>query len=293
MLADIATIIAPIFICAGLGWSWVRVLRQPYDTSMITMLVTNIGAPCLVFSTLIGIDVPLAEFGTFTVAAAVVMLTTALVAALVVRAAGLPLATFLPPLVFTNSGNMGLPLCLFAFGQTGLSFAIAYFTVSAVSHFTFGIWLVSGHASPTILLKSPTPWAVALALVVLALDVSLPEWITNTTSLLGNFAIPLMLITLGVSLGRMAVTRPSRTVALSALRLILGFTVAWTVTGAFGFEGAARGVLLIQSTMPVAVFNYLFSQRYDRSPSEVASLVVTSTVLAFILLPGLIAVSLA
>lgn len=269
-----------------------RLLHQPYDTSMITRLVTNIGAPCLVFSTLIGIDVPLAEFGMFTAAVAVVMASTAAVAAVILRATGLPIRTFLPPMVFSNAGNMGLPLCLFAFGETGLSFGIAYFTVSAVSNFTFGIWLVSGHSSPTILLKSPTPWAVGLALLVLVLKFPLPEWIVNTTDLLGGFTIPLMLVTLGVSLARMKITRPSRTAALSVLRLALGFAVAWTVTGLFGLEGAARGVLLIQSTMPVAVFNYLFAQRYERAPSEVASLVVTSTLMAFVLLPGLIAVAL-
>lgn len=293
MLADIATIIAPIFVCAGLGWSWVRLLRQPYDTNMVTMLVTNIGAPCLVFSTLIGIDVPLAEFGTFTAAVIVVMVVTAAAATVIMRVAGLPVRTFLPPLLFSNSGNMGLPLCLFAFGPTGLSLGIAYFTVSAVSQFTFGLWLVSGHSSPAVLAKSPTPWAVLFGLSALAMDVTVPEWIANTTDLLGGFAIPLMLVTLGVSLGRMKITKPSRTVALSALRLALGFAVGWLVAEAFGFEGAARGVLLIESTMPVAVFNYLFAQRYERAPAEIASLVVTSTLMAFALLPALIAVALA
>jgi len=120
----------------------------------------------------------------------------------------------------------------------------------------------------------------------------MPEWITRTTELVGGMMIPLMLLSLGVSLARLQVRSLPRATALGALRLGMGLAVGLGLATALGLEGAARGVLIIQSAMPVAVFNYLFASLNQRRPDEVAGTIVTSTALSFATMPGLLWVAL-
>jgi malate permease and related proteins len=116
----------------------------------------------------------------------------------------------------------------------------------------------------------------------------MPLWISNTTTLLGNCAVPLMLFSLGVALARLRFGGTTRAIIMSALRLILGIATGYGVSWAMGLEGTIRSVTILQSAMPVAVFNYLWALRYDNSPEEVAAMVLGSTVLAFLVLPLLL-----
>ena len=160
MISALVAALVPIFVCAGLGFGWSR-LGRAYDTDLVTSLILNIGTPCLVFSTLTGLDVSLTGVARMAGAAALALVSFAVIGALVLRAARLPFHTYLPALTFGNSGNMGLPVCLFAFGETGLALAIAFFSVGSISNFTFGLWLSSGTMSPAALARTPMIYAVA------------------------------------------------------------------------------------------------------------------------------------
>ena len=118
---------------------------------------------------------------------------------------------------------------------------------------------------------------------------TVPAPIVNTTRILSGLTVPLMLITLGVSLAGLGVKKLPQAVLLSVMRLGVGFLVGWGTAELFGFEGVARGVLILQCAMPVAVFNFLFAERYNNQPEEVAGMVVISTVLSFATLPFLLA----
>ena len=288
MIQALVTVLAPIFICAGLGYGWSR-LGRAYDTDLITALIFNFGTPCLVFSTLTGLDLSATDFGRMAGAAALALVSFAVIGALVLRAAKLPFHTYLPALTFGNSGNMGLPVCLFAFGETGLALAIAFFAVGSISNFTFGVWISSGSMSRAALLRTPMIYAVAISVAFMIGGIEVPAWLGNTTRLIGGMTIPLMLVTLGVTLAGLRVTSFWRALALSLLRLGMGFAVGYGLASGLGFEGVARGVLIIQCAMPVAVFNFLFAQRYDRTPGEVAGMVLISTVIALALLPLVLA----
>ena len=288
MISALVAALVPIFVCAGLGFGWSR-LGRAYDTDLVTSLILNIGTPCLVFSTLTGLDVSLTGVARMAGAAALALVSFAVIGALVLRAARLPFHTYLPALTFGNSGNMGLPVCLFAFGETGLALAIAFFSVGSISNFTFGLWLSSGTMSPAALARTPMIYAVAISVVFMSVGIEVPPWLANTTRLIGGLTIPLMLLTLGVTLAGLRVTALWRTIALSILRLTMGFSVGYGLATALGFEGVARGVLIVECAMPVAVFNFLFAQRYDRTPSEVAGMVLISTVMAFAMLPLVLA----
>ena len=284
---EIVGIVAPVFLSAAVGYGWIR-LGRPFDRDLVTRLITDVGAPCLVFSGLISLDARSDDLTTIVGAALLAMACFAALGAAVLRLARLPAHTFLPPLVFGNTGNMGLPLCLFAFGDEGLSLAVCFFATVAITHYSLGVWVWSGRVSVIELLRTPLFYGTLFGVAVLVADVAVPVWLRNTTQLLGGFTIPLMMITMGVSLAELRLHGLPRTVALSILRLGMGVAVGFALSAVLGLEGVARGVVVIQCSMPVAVFNYLFAERYNRSPEAVASLVVLSTMLAFAMLPLLL-----
>ena len=138
------------------------------------------------------------------------------------------------------------------------------------------------------LLDNPTVLSLAAALAVQCLDLQLPRWLANTVNLLGGMTIPMMLLTLGVSLASIRVRHLGQGVLLGALRILAGAGAGWLIGELLDLAPLARGVLVMQSAMPVAVFNYLFALRANRSPEAVASLVLCSTLLSFVLLPLLL-----
>ncbi|MHA1598447.1 MAG: AEC family transporter [Alphaproteobacteria bacterium] len=287
MFGDLLGIIAPVFICSGIGYIWIKQGR-PFDTDLVTALMVNIGGPSLVFSTLIDVEM---TFDTFTImagASAAAIAGFALISGVILKLSGSNIRAYIPSMMFTNCGNMGLPLSLLAFGEPGLALAIVFFTVSSVFQFTIGIGIASGAMSVARLAKIPMLYAIAAAVAVIASSVKPPDVLLNTTRLLGGMTIPMMLIALGVSLGRLKIASFKRSLMLSLLRLVMGFGVGYGVAWVFGFEGLERGIIIMQSAMPVAIFNYLFAERYKHSAEEVAGIVVLSTLLSFATLPALL-----
>lgn len=284
---EILAIIAPVFICAALGMAWART-GQPFDHESITHLVMWVGTPCLIVGTLGTVDVSLALLGNIALAVVAVLLLTAVLAAMLCRVQGLPWRNYLPSLVFPNTGNMGVPLALFAFGETGLAVALTVFMLVAIAQFTLGVAILSGDSAVGGVLRSPVVYAGLLSVMLIAFDWQLPQWLQNTVSMLGDISIPLMLFALGVSLAGINRKYALKALKLGSLRLLLGFAVGWLVAELLGLTGALRGVLIIQSTMPVAVFNYLLAVRYRKSPEEVAGAVMVSTLLSFATLPALL-----
>jgi predicted permease len=287
MLATLTAIIAPILIVAAIGYAWAW-LKRPFDSRLVTALVTTIGTPSLVASTLTKLSVDTTVLGHMALVTVVAFAGFAAVGMVALKLLKLPFHSYLPSLMFPNSGNMGLPLSLFAFGEDGLALAIVFFVISVTLQFTLGIGLAAGSADVRRLLRMPLTYAVALSLLFLATGWPVPKWLANTLDLLGGLTIPLMLVALGVSLGHLRVRSLGRALLLSLVRLGAGFIVGLGVGRAFGLEGEALGVVVLQSTMPVAVFNYLFAELYKREPEDVAGLVVVSTVLSFVTLPPLL-----
>jgi predicted permease len=287
MLSELLTIVAPTFLCAGAGFVWGR-WGPRYDRDVITSLITNIGMPCLVFSSLVRLQLEPRAMAQMAGSALLAFACFAAIGAVVLRVWRLPTHTYLAPLIFGNAGNMGLPLCLYAFGPEGLALAICFYATAASTHFTLGLLIWSGRLSLAELARNPLFAAAVAAILVIVTDFNVPAFVLNTTELLGGFALPLMLLTLGVSISELHTARLGRTTALSLLRLGMGVAVSVALAHVLGLEGRARSVFILEASMPVAVFNYLLAERYQRSPEQVASLVVVSTLIAFALLPVLL-----
>ncbi|MEX2312098.1 MAG: AEC family transporter, partial [Rhodospirillales bacterium] len=166
MIADLARImldvVTPVAVCAAIGFFWAR-MKQPFHSQMVTQLVSNVGVPTLVFSTLVSVDL---DDGVFIDMAAAALLTSAfffVAGYAILRLTGLPLRTYLNPIAFANTGNMGLPLCLLAFGEQGLALGIAYFVINVVLLLTVGIAVASNEYRLMDVLKRPFLYAVLAA----------------------------------------------------------------------------------------------------------------------------------
>ena len=258
MLSQLSAVVLPVLLVAGIGFTWARIGRR-FDSVFITDLATNIGTPCLVAHSLTSLEIDpslLAEMGMAVLTAVAGFLTLGFV---VLRVLKLSINSYLPALTFPNTGNMGLPLALFAFGQEGLALAVVYFSCTVSLQFTLGISLSAGNLSLSRLVRTPTIYAVAISIALLVLDIRLPAWIDNTIGVLGGITIPMMLLTLGVSLAQLKVNALGRNLLLSCVRLAGGFVIALAVAYLYDLPPRAAGVLIIQSSMPVAVFNFLFA----------------------------------
>lgn len=288
LMAQLAGIVLPVFLCAGIGLVWQR-RAMPFDSELVSRLVYKIGAPCLILSVFSRVTLDPRAVAAVALAALVAYLAFATIGAVVLRAAKLPLPSFLPSMVFPLVGSMGLPVSLFAFGQPGLAFALVYFTLGAIGTFTIGAAIAEGRISLAKLAREPVIYAAAIATALLLFDLRLPRWIVNTTGLLGGLVVPMQLIALGSSLAGLRLASLPRAFALSCLRLGMGLVVGFAVAWGFGLDGVARAVVILMSAMPVAVSNYLFALIYKRQPDEVASMVLISTTMAFFGLPVLLA----
>lgn len=282
-------IVAPVFLLATVGFTWVK-LGFEYRINFVTQLATTLAVPCLIFTALMQTDIDPAALTALSLASVVAYLGVTVTAAIVVKATGLHRRTYLAPMIFGNTGNLGLPLALFAFGDEGLSYAVVVFAIMAIWTFTFGIWLVAGAGSFGKVLREPLVWATLLGGLFLWQDWQTPTFLTNTLELIGQMAIPLMLITLGVAVARLTPQGIGRAILLSLVKLALCTGIAWLAAMAFHLDRIAFGVLVIQVATPVAVTSYLLAEKYGAEAQAVAGLVVVSTLLSVGALPLLLAV---
>jgi hypothetical protein len=287
VLATILTAIAPVIITALLGYGWTR-LGRSFDAHALTHLVTEIGTPCLVFSTFANMTVPPGAFAVTAAASLTILVSFLAVASAILRLCGLSLRTYLPSMAFPNTGNLGMPLALYAFGSEGLAYAIVFLTFTSIMNFTIGQAIAAGTMSWRGIARMPIIYAVALGLATSAFGVAVPPFLGNTIALLGSITVPLMLLMLGVSLGSLRVAAFARAFLLSLLRIGMGASIGFAVTAIFGLHGAARAALVMQSSMPAAVFNYLFALRWNNQPEEVAGIVVVSTLITIATAPTLL-----
>lgn len=281
-------IVSPVFLLAAIGYVWIR-LGFEYRVQFVTRMAMTLGVPCLVFVSLMRTEIDPAALTALSLATVVAYGGVTLAGFALVRAFALKQRTYLAPLIFGNTGNLGLPLALFAFGDLGLSYALIVFAIMAIMSFTFGIWLVSGGGSILKVFQEPLVWASVLGAVFMLQGWQTPRFLTNTLDLVGQMAIPLMLITLGVAMARLTPKGMGFALMLSVLKLVMCTSIAWVAGRWFTLDPVAFGVLVLQVATPVAVTSYLLAEKYGADAESVAGLVVTSTLVSVIGLPLILA----
>ncbi|MGD9662183.1 MAG: AEC family transporter [Porticoccaceae bacterium] len=291
MVQVLLNVVFPVFCCVLIGYVWGK-SRFDYATEFVTRLVSNVGAPCLIVATINESQLNWQDFLVMAKLSFAVMAGFALLGMVAFKLLKMDFRALSLAVIFPNTGNMGLSLCLFAFGEEGLALALIIFVIIALVHFACGDFILSKNASVgdglLNLFKQPIIFATLFSMLQVGLDFELPTALATTTKLLGGMTIPLMLVTLGLSLATIRFADVRKGLVVAILRVPGGLLVALVVVALVGVEGLMAKVLILQSVMPSAVFNYFFALKYKQEVEVVASSVVISTLLAFLMLPPLL-----
>ena len=276
-------IVFPIFAIVSLGYLYAR--RFGPDMASANRLNLEIFTPALIFSVLAGEGFELARYADLAMAALIVVLGSGLIAWPVARLFGYPAKVFLPPMMFNNSGNMGLPLALFAFGEAALPAAMILFLVENTLHFTVGNAMLTGHVNPLRLLRLPMLVATLAGLVVAVLNVPVPGPLHTAIDLLGQIAIPLMLFALGVRMTAVNLSDWRIGVAGALICPASGLLLAWPAGALLGLSELQMAQLLVFAALPPAVLNFMLAERYGIEPHKVAAVVLLGNLASLIVIP--------
>ncbi|MDC3062275.1 AEC family transporter [Candidatus Pelagibacter sp.] len=278
-------VIFPVFFVIGIGY-YLGKKNPKFDTNFITNFAGNIGTPAMIFYTVTTTGITLDIFISYFIYAIIMIGGFAVIGLILLFFLKKDLSMELPPLILPNTGNMGVPICLFAYGTQGLGVASAVASVIILFHFTLGVFLAKKKFSFNILVKSPPVYAIIISVIFLYFKVNTPIFLENTTFLLTYATIFLVLMSLGIALTRFKFSLKN-SIIMSLCRVLLGPIIAYIIIHYFKLSGLAAGVLLIQSAMPSAILNYLVGSMYSPKivVDSIASTIVISTLMSFISIP--------
>ncbi len=278
-------VIFPVFFVIGVGY-YLGKKNPKFDTNFITVFAGNIGTPAMIFYTVTTTGITLNIFIHYFVYALLMIGGFALIGLILLFLLKKDLSMELPPLILPNTGNMGIPICLFAYGTEGLGIASAVASVIILFHFTLGIFLAKKKFSLDVVVKSPPVYAIIISVIFLFFQIQTPLFLENTTFLLTYATIFLVLMSLGIALTKLKFSLKD-SILLSLCRVILGPIIAFIIIYYFNLSGFAAGVLLIQSAMPSAILNYLVGSMYSpkKIVDSIASTIVVSTIISFFTIP--------
>ena len=286
-------VIFPVFFVVGVGY-YIGKKNPKIDTSFITNFGANIGSPAIVIYSVTTTGLTFQIFVNYFSYYFLAILGFAIIGIVFLSILKKDIIMELPPFILPNTGNMGLPICLFAYGSQGLGIAGAIAALIILFHFTLGVFLASKKFDISIILKSPAFYAVIISVLIIYFKIQIPNFIVNTTMLLTYATIFLILMSLGIALTRLKVFSFNKALISSIARVFLGPLVGILIIYTFNLSGVAAGVLLIQCSMPSAILNYLVGSIYSpkKVVDNIASMIVVSTVLSFITIPIVVLISL-
>ena len=279
-------IFLPVFFVIGIGFILGK--KDPnFDTKPITNFAGLIGTPAMAFYVISYTGITVDIFFDYFSYALLMIIGFSLIGLIVLFIMRRDFISELPPLILPNTANIGIPICLFAYGTKGLGFASGISCAVIFLHFTLGILLAKKNFSIIILFKNTPIYAIIAALIFLYFDLKLPGFVENTTFLITYATIFLVLMSLGIALSRLKVVSWYQTTFLGLIRVVAGPFIGLIVVLTFDLSGVGAGVVLIQSAMPSAILTYLVGSMYSdkKTIDSIASIIVTSTIISFFTLP--------
>lgn len=286
MLGQILSTMAPVFLITGCGALYGR-YRTP-DIRGLNVLTMELFMPLLVFAVLADQQAPMQDYARLALGATVVVLGSGILLYPLAKALKLNLKTFLPPMMFNNSGNMGIPVLLLAFGDAALPAAIVLFIVEMLLHFTIGLYILDPHSSIVQRLRLPIVFACIAGLAVNLSGFSLPGWLLDSMNMLGEVSIPLMLFALGVRMLEIDFNDWKLGLLGAIACPASGLILAWPMITVLDLPGLQVAALWVFAALPPAVLNYLVAEQYNQEPHKVASLVLLSNLGSLVVMPAVL-----
>ncbi|BEU02058.1 transporter [Agarivorans sp. OAG1] len=283
MAWQILSIVAPLIIIVVLGLIYGRKHRP--DISAANRMNMEIFCPALIFSVLANTQLELADYSELLLASIWVVLGSGLVLLPLIKPLGLKARTFLPPMMFNNAGNLGLPLIILAFGEAAMPIAVILFVVEMVLHFSVGLYFIDTKAKLLSTLRIPVIVAAIAGIVWGALDLSLPKVIATPIEMLGQISVPLMLFTLGVRLIDVDL-KDWRIGMIGAIACPLsGLLCAFIAIAILPLNSLQQSCLILFAALPPAVLNFIIAEQYQIEPQRVASIVMLGNIASLVFIP--------
>ncbi len=279
-------VIFPVFFIIGIGYFLGK--RNPkIDTSFITNYAANFGTPSLVIFALTSTGITFAVFAEYFVYSLILLTCFAIVGLIFLIFMKKDYIRELPPFILPNTGNMGIPICLFAYGKLGMGVAASISSLVVVLHFTLNIFLANKKFDFDVIAKSPAFYTILVTVAFLYFDILMPQFVLNTVMLLAYTMIVLILMSLGIGLTQMKVFSFRSSIITSFGRVIVGPIIGFILIKIFNLSGFAAGVLLIQSSMPSAILCYLVASMYSPKNivDNISSMIVVSTIMSLVTVP--------
>ncbi|WP_334189671.1 AEC family transporter [Noviherbaspirillum sp.] len=285
-------IILPVFIIIAVGYGYARLRGEAVKSDMtaVNRVSMDVLCPLLVFTALASKDFDLVHNGTLILAGILISLGSGLLAWPVARLLGYDVRSFLPPMMYNNCGNMGLPLAVLAFGTEGLPSAVALFMASTLIYFSVGIRIIESgrnqHTSFVKLLASPMMIAMIIGMVFAIFRITLPDPLMQALKMLGDACIPIMLFALGVRM--LDVNFKSWHIGLMGAVVcpLVGLMVAWLLDGVLSLTPMQRGQMYLFAALPPAVLCFMVAEQYKQEPDKVASIVLLGNLAALAFVPA-------
>jgi len=283
MTERILGIFLPVLVVIVVGYAYAR--RVKPDMTQVNRLSMTILAPALVFSALASKDFDARANVLLMVGCVGVVLGSGLLAWPIARMLKVDSRTFVPPMMFNNCGNMGLPLAVLAFGQAGFPAMVALFTISNLLQFTLGTWLMDHRARFGSLLRNPMVWSTIVGFAFALTHPPMPEWMQVGIRMVGDALVPMMLLSLGVRLADVRWADWHLGVVGGIVCPVVGLASALALAPLLGLTELQRGLLILFSVLPPAVLNFMVAEQFKQEPGKVASIVLIGNVMAVIFVP--------
>ena len=287
-------VLFPVFFVVGIGY-YLGKNNPKIDTTFITSFDANIGTPAMVIYAITSTGINFEIFRDYFWYYLLAISLFALVGIITLHLLKIKdIVRELPPLIFPNTGNMGLPICMFAYGSKGLGVSASITSLIILCHFTLGVFLADRKFNLNVILKNPPFYAIIFSAIMLFYGIKMPVFVVNTTEWLMYVTIFLILMSLGIALTRLKVFSLSNALISSFTRMIIGPAIGFFLIFIFNLKGFAAGVLLIQCSMPSAVLNYLVGSIYSpkKIVDSIASTIVVSTLISFVTIPIVVYIAL-
>jgi len=283
VIEQVFSIVAPLFLIVAVGYvygAWVNP-----EMGITNRLIMDIFIPALIFHVMIQKDFYPSEYVALILGGVLLMLGSGALAYLMAKIVGWTPRSFVPPAMFSNWANLGIPLYVLALGEHALNGGVMLVVAGNILCFTLGAYIYSGTFSIAKVLQTPIIAAVVVGLLFNALQIPIPNFIDTPINMLGQVAIPLMLFSLGVRLTKVTLNDYVIGSVMAVFCPVVGVAIALLIVRVLPMTELHANILVLFGALPPAIINFMLAEQYNNDPEKVASMVIIGNLAAIVTIP--------